>query len=118
MDETPINKVLEYGRIIYESGRYEEAKLILNEFYKICHRRNVSKAIMALWILFSINVLTENWRDLTTTFNQLREAIEFLKSSLEDEFKKTNFDAVRGLYKYRPKKLLWILNKCFFTEVT
>jgi hypothetical protein len=31
MDETPLNKVLEYGRIVYEAGRYEEAKLALEE---------------------------------------------------------------------------------------
>jgi hypothetical protein len=100
MDETPLNKVLEYGRIIYETGRYEEAKLALEEFYKISHKRNISKAIMALWVLFSINVLTENWSDLTTTFNQLREAINALKTSLEDEFRKTSFESVSTGYSY------------------
>jgi hypothetical protein len=90
-----LNKVLEYGKIIYELGRYEEAKQILNEFYKITSKRNISKAIMALWIIFSINVLTENWTDLTNTFNELRSAIEALKDTLEEEFKKINLESVK-----------------------
>jgi hypothetical protein len=94
MDETPLNKVLEYGRLIYETGRYEEAKQVLKEFYNISHKRNMSKAIMALWLLFSINMLTENWNEAISTFLQIREAIETIREGLEEEFRKTNFEAV------------------------
>ena len=35
MNETPVNKVLEYGKILYETGRYNESREILSDFIKI-----------------------------------------------------------------------------------
>ena len=45
MDETPANKVLEYSKILYESGNYEEARDILIGFTKLSgdNKKNLSK---------------------------------------------------------------------------
>ena len=50
---------------------------------------------MALWKLFSMDVLVGNWNESITNFNEIQSAIEALKINLEEEFKKTSADSVK-----------------------
>lgn len=50
---------------------------------------------MALWKLFSMDVLVGNWNESITNFNEIQSAIEALKINLEEEFKKTSSDSVK-----------------------
>lgn len=113
MDETSINKVLEYGKLAYDNGRYEEAKLILRDFYRmsIQNKKNAAKVILALWLIYSINFITGNWNDLFTTFVELKSCIDLLKDNLEEEFKKINVESVRKLYNISPKEHNLTLSK-------
>ena len=96
MDETSTNKVLEYGRLIYESGRYEEARVILFEFFKISfqNKKNLSKAILGLWLVLAIDFIKNDWEKIISTFNLIRDSIEEFKNTLDEEFKKINFESV------------------------
>ncbi len=96
MDETSINKILEYGRLIYEAGRYEEARIILIEFYKISfhNKKNLNKAILGLWLVLAIDFIENNWERTIYTFNLIKDSIEQFKSILEEDFKKINFESV------------------------
>jgi hypothetical protein len=58
----------------------------------------MSKAIMALWKLFSMDVLVGNWNESITNFNEIQSAIEALKINLEEEFKKTSADSVKNIF--------------------
>jgi hypothetical protein len=96
MDETSINTILEYGRLIYETGRYDEARIILMEFFKISYnnRKNLNKALLGIWLVFAIDILEKNWERSLKTFNLIKDSIENLKLSLEEDFKKINFESV------------------------
>jgi hypothetical protein len=96
MDETSINKILEYGRLIYETGRYEEARIILLEFFKISfhNKKNLSKALLGLWLVLAIDFIGNNWDRTIATFNLIKDSIEDFKNILEDDFKKINFESV------------------------
>ncbi len=96
MDETSINTILEYGKLVYESGRYEEARIILFEFYKISYvnRKNMSKAILGLWLVLAIDYITNNWERTIDTLNLIKDSIENFKNNLEEEFRKINFESV------------------------
>ncbi len=50
---------------------------------------------MALWKLFSMDVLVGNCNESITNFNEIQSAIEALKINLEEEFKKTSADSVK-----------------------
>jgi hypothetical protein len=96
MDETSVNKVLEYGRLVYESGRYEEARVILMEFYKISfkNRKNLSKALLGLWLVLAIDIVRNDWEKIISSFITIKESIELFKNTLDDEFRKINFESV------------------------
>jgi hypothetical protein len=69
----------------------------LSELIKISqdNKKNLSKAIMALWKLFSMDVLVGDWKETFGTFNEIQNTIEALKNNLEEEYKKTNADSVK-----------------------
>jgi hypothetical protein len=69
----------------------------LSELIKISqdNKKNLSKAIMALWKLFSMDVLVGDWKETFGTFNDIQNTIEALKNNLEEEYKKTNADSVK-----------------------
>jgi hypothetical protein len=96
MDETSINKILEYGRLIYESGRYEEARIVLFEFFKISHqnKKNLSKALLGLWLVLAIDFINNDWGKIISTFNLIKDSIEEFKNTLDEDFKKINFESV------------------------
>jgi hypothetical protein len=99
VDETSVNKVLEYSKILYDSGRYSEAKTILSDFCKVSvgNRKNLSRAILAFWTILSINIIEENWEEILTTFSSIKTAIEYLRVSLEEDMKKLNAETVHLL---------------------
>ena len=81
---------------MYDSGRYEEARVLLTEFYKISfqNKKNLSKALLGLWNVFSIDIMSSDWEIIIGTFNQIKQSIELLKDILEEEFRKINFESV------------------------
>lgn len=97
MDESSIVKVLEYGKSLYETGRYDEAKQILNGLSVMClkNKKVISAAILALWIVFSVNILTNSNAESLTTFGELSYSIQLLKESLDEDVRKINFDSVK-----------------------
>jgi hypothetical protein len=72
----------------------------LSELIKISqdNKKNLSKAIMALWKLFSMDVLVGDWKETFGTFNDIQNTIEALKNNLEEEYKKTNADSVKKTF--------------------
>ena len=97
MDETSVNKVLEYGRLVYETGRYEEARVILMEFYKISfqNRKNLSKALLGLWLVLAIDIVINDWEKIIATFKTIEQSIELFKKNLDEDFRKINFESVK-----------------------
>jgi hypothetical protein len=99
MDETPPNKVLEYAKILYDTGRYEDSKQILSGFIKLSgeNKKNLSKIILALCMAFNCNVMLANKQEVYPTFSQTRRAVDHLKENLDEEFKKLNFESAEKL---------------------
>jgi hypothetical protein len=88
-----LNKVLEFGRIVYNNGRYEESKTVMTNFYKICvEKKNISKALLALWLIFLINVLDSNWDEVYETLDLITFNIDNLGDNLDESMKKINAD--------------------------
>jgi hypothetical protein len=96
VDETSVNKVLEYSKILYEKGNYSESKTILSDFFRFSfeNKKNLSRTILALWTILSINILDNNWTEIFSTFNHIKILIELLKNNLEEEFKKIHAESV------------------------
>jgi hypothetical protein len=71
--------------------------VILSELLKISleNKKNLSKAILALWKLFSMNILLGEWKETFSTFNQIQVAVDALRQNLEEEFKKLTADSVK-----------------------
>merc|ERR1711976_23378 len=94
IDEASLNKVLEYANILYETGRYAESKIILADFCKIVgsNKKNSIKAILALWKILSINILTDNPEGITPTFREILKSVNMLNMDLTEEFKKINME--------------------------
>jgi hypothetical protein len=124
VDETSVNKVLEYSKILYEKGNYSEAKTILSDFFRFSfdNKKNLSKIILALWTILSINIQEESWPEIFSTFNHMKLSIELLKNNLEEEFKKVNSETVIILKlqfnSISRKKFNSILNTSYYSEVT
>jgi len=65
----------------------------MNNFYKIClERKNISKALLALWLIFMINVLTCNWDEVYQILSVLTLNIDNLNENQDDFLKKINVD--------------------------
>ena len=97
VDETSVNKVLEYSKILYEKGNYSESKTLLSDFFRFSfeNKKNLSRTILALWTILSINILDNNWTEIFSNFNHIKVLIELLKNNLEEEFKKINTESVK-----------------------
>lgn len=95
MDETSVNKILEFTRLLYEQGKYDDAKRILTDYYKITkeNKKNTDKLILALWILFSIEIILGKIEDIIYTFDIIKNSIEEVKENLEEQFKKINIES-------------------------
>ena len=57
------------------------------------NKKNLSKIIFAFYLIFSVNILLKNpIKKVEASFAQIVSSIERLKTSLDDDFKKTNFE--------------------------
>lgn len=97
MDETSANKILEFSKILYEQGKYTESKELFSDFSKVYqgNKKNISKVILALWMIYSISIIQNNNSDAISTFILIKQTINILKTNFEEEFKNINFDSVK-----------------------
>jgi len=88
---------LEYSKILYEKGNYTESKTILSDFFRFSfeNKKNLSKTILALWTILSINILDNNWNEIFSTFDHIKTSVDLLKNNLEEEFRKINTESVK-----------------------
>jgi len=127
VDETSVNKVLEYSKILYEKGNYSESKTLLSDFFRFSfeNKKNLSRTILALWTILSINILDNNWTEIFSNFSHIKVLIELLKNNLEEEFKKTNTESVKlnfiihkNRHNFSQRRFKSTSNIFFFSEVT
>lgn len=79
--------------MLYSSGRFNEVKEIMNNFYKVCNERNnMSKTLLALWLIFQINVVEKNFTELFEIVSNIRKNISQYCINLRESLKKTNID--------------------------
>ena len=97
IEETSTTEVLQYATKLFDLQKYDKAASLLNSF-AIFHensRKNKSKAIYALYLLFSIKVLIKAPAEkIEEDFLKIKTSIEKLKEILDETFTKTDFDSV------------------------
>jgi hypothetical protein len=86
--------------LLFETGKYQEAKKILLAFNNITsnNKRTINFRILSLFTIFTINILTFESDEIFATLKNLQNAIEDLKIFLEEEFKKVNFESVIKIF--------------------
>jgi len=96
MDGTSLPKILEYSKILYETGRYSEAKFILQNFVKVIgdNKKHLSLLILSKWTVLCVDFLEGNFSDAKKEFEKVNNLVDDLKSSYDEEFKKMNTDSV------------------------
>ena len=97
IDETSPNLIILYAKKLYNSLEFDKARNLLTSFIKLNKfvNKNLSKIIYALYLLYSINVLTkQEGKIIEKNFIEILNSLEHLKDYLDTEFKKTNFDSV------------------------
>jgi hypothetical protein len=67
-----------------------------NDVFKICseNRSILSKSILALWLIYNINVVSEDKKEIVKTFDLLSVFVDRLKEKMEDDLRKFNFESV------------------------
>ena len=119
IEQTSPKDVLQYSIKLFDIKNLEKASMILNSF-SIFHENNPktkSKAIFALYLLYSIKVFSgENQEKIEEYFVKISKSIEQLKYMFDSMFKKVDFDAVdkvqvdfREILLYRGYLLHWAL---------
>ena len=97
IDETSPNLIILYAKKLYDSLEFDKARNLLSSFIKLNKivNKNLSKVIYALYLLYSINVLTkQDGKIIEKNVIDILNSLEHLKDYLDTEFKKTNFDSV------------------------
>ena len=97
IDETSPNLIILYAKKLYNSLEFDKARNLLTSFIKLNKivNKNLSKIIYALYLLYSINVLTkQEGKIIEKYFIEILNSLDHLKDYLDSEFKKTNFDSV------------------------
>ena len=97
IDETSPNLIILYAKKLYDSLEFDKARNLLSSFIKLNKivNKNLSKVIYALYLLYSINVLTkQDGKIIEKNFIDILNSLDHLKDHLDTEFKKTNFDSV------------------------
>ena len=97
IDETSPNLIILYAKKLYNSLEFDKARNLLTSFIKLNKivNKNLSKIIYALYLLYSINVLTkQEGKIIEKNFIEILNSLDHLKDYLDSEFKKTNFDSV------------------------
>ena len=97
IEQTSAVDVLHYSSRLFDNKNFEKACIILNSF-SIFHEnspKTKSKALYALYLLFSIKVFTEaNPEQISDGFFKISKNIDKLKNIFDSSFKKTDFDSV------------------------
>ena len=97
IDETSPNLIIAYVKKLFDNLELNKAKDILTSFIKLNKivNKNLSKIIYALYLLYSINILSnQDPKIIKKNFIGILKSLEHLKEHLDSEFRKTNFDSV------------------------
>ena len=97
IDETSPNLIIAYVKKLFDNLELNKAKDILTSFIKLNKivNKNLSKIIYALYLLYSINILSnQDPKIIEKNFIGILKSLEHLKDHLDSEFRKTNFDSV------------------------
>lgn len=96
MDGTSLSKILEYAKILYETGRYSESKYIFQNFLNIIadNKKHLSKLILSQWIVLCVDFINGDFVEAKKNFDKVNHLVDELKASYEEELKKMNFDSV------------------------
>jgi hypothetical protein len=97
IDETSPNLIIAYVKKLFDNLELNKAKDILTSFIKLnkIENKNLSKIIYALYLLYSINILSnQDSKIIEKNFIGILKSLEHLKEHLDSEFRKTNFDSV------------------------
>ena len=97
IDETSPNLIIAYVKKLFDNLELNKAKDILTSFIKLNKivNKNLSKIIYALYLLYSINILSnQDSKIIEKNFIGILKSLEHLKEHLDSEFRKTNFDSV------------------------
>jgi hypothetical protein len=99
MDGTSLANILEYAKILYETGRYSEAKFILVNFLNVIgdNKKHLSKLIMSAWTILCVDFLNGDFSEAKKNFDKINVLVDELKASYDEELKKTNNDSVRKI---------------------
>ena len=67
-----------------------------NDVFKICSENTsiLSKSILALWLIYCINIVSNDSNETLKTFYLLLKFIDRLKEKMEEDLKKFNFESV------------------------
>ena len=97
MEGTSSNKILEYAKVLYETGKYRESKDIFVHFIKIAgdNKKNLSKLILCQWNILCVDFLNYDFSEAKKNFIKINCMVEELKSIHEEELKKLSFDSVK-----------------------
>ena len=119
IEQTSPIDILQYSIRLFDIKNFEKASMILNSF-SIFHENSAktkSKAIYALYLLFSIKVfIGENSEEIEDYFVKITKNIDELKNIFDSLFKKAEFDSVdkvqvdfKEILLYRGYLLHWAL---------
>ena len=119
IEQTSPIDILQYSIRLFDIKNFEKASMTLNSF-SIFHEnspKTKSKAIYALYLLFSIKVfIGENSEEIENNFIKIKKNIDELKNIFDSLFKKTEFDSVvklqvdfKEILLYRGYLLHWAL---------
>ena len=73
-----------------------------NDVFKICSENKsiLSKSILALWLIYCINIVSNDKNETVKTFDMLNNFIDRLKEKMEEDLKKFNFESVKLYINY------------------
>ena len=119
IEQTSPIDILQYSTRLFDIKNFEKACIILKSF-SIFHEnspKTKSKAIFALYLLYSIKVLIgDNPQEIEENFEKVTKSIEQLKHIFDSLFKKAEFDSVdrlqvdfKEILLYRGYLLHWAL---------
>ena len=116
IEQTPPQDILHFSSLLFDTKDFTKSAMILNSF-SIFHENNAktkSKAIFALYLLYSIRIYSEEKvEEIPKIFSNIVKGIEQLKNLFDSSFKTADFDSVevdfREILLYRGYLLHWAL---------
>ena len=119
VEQTPPTDILQFSNLLFDIKDFTRATMIL-KYFSIFHENNMkvkSKAIYALYLLYSIMIYNEEKKEeIPKIFSNIVKGIEHLKNIFDDNLKKAEFDGVdkeyvdfREILIYRGYLLHWAL---------